>query len=98
MIYLKNNLVNSIMNKRIQLSIMSIFIAVAIIGSVGTLGDSAAYATEKEINFAEQLIKQGQSSIQNGQCVSGGDTAGSCNNFDIQSQANYGNNALSQSR
>ena len=81
------------MNKRIQLSIMSIFIAVALIGSVSTLGDSAAFA-----NDAEQLILQGQSSEQSAQCVSGSDTLGSCNNFNIQSQANYGHTALGQSR
>jgi hypothetical protein len=81
------------MNKRIQLSIMSIFIAVALIGSVSTLGDSAAFA-----NDAEQEIEQGQASQQNAQCVTGGDTLISCNNFNIQAQANYGNLALAQSR
>ena len=40
------------MNKKTQLSIMSIFIAAALIGSVVTLGDSAAFATKKKGNDA----------------------------------------------
>jgi hypothetical protein len=49
-------------------------------------------------NTASQVISQNQESEQNSACVSGGDTAGSCNNFNSQSQTNYGNNALAQSR
>ena len=49
-------------------------------------------------NEATQVISQDQDSEQNSACVSGGDTAGSCNNFNSQSQTNYGNNALLQNR
>ncbi len=49
-------------------------------------------------NTAAQIIGQNQNSQQNSACVSGGDTAGSCNNFNSQSQTNYGNNALLQNR
>ena len=47
-------------------------------------------------NKASQSISQGQSSRQNSQCVSGGNTAGSCNNLSFQNQVNTGNNALAQ--
>ncbi len=49
-----------------------------------------------EGNLASQVIKQVQSSIQNAQCVSGGNTQDSCNNISTQNQQNSGNNALGQ--
>ena len=48
-------------------------------------------------NSAEQSISQSQSSNQNSQVVSGGDTIGSGNNVNVQSQTNTGNNAAAQS-
>ena len=48
------------------------------------------------INTANQGIGQSQSSSQNSQVVSGGDTVGSGNNFNFQNQVNTGNNALAQ--
>ena len=48
-------------------------------------------------NFADQSISQSQSSSQNSQVVSGGDTIGSGNNINVQNQENSGNNALAQS-
>ena len=48
-------------------------------------------------NSAEQSISQSQSSEQNSQVVSGGDTIGSGNNINVQNQENSGNNALAQS-
>ena len=48
-------------------------------------------------NSADQSISQSQSSSQNSQVVSGGDTIGSGNNINIQSQENTGSNALAQS-
>ena len=47
-------------------------------------------------NSASQAIVQSQSSRQNSQVVSGGDTVGSGNNFNFQNQENSGNNALAQ--
>ena len=47
-------------------------------------------------NKASQGIGQSQSSSQNSQVVSGGDTEGSGNNFNFQNQENTGNNALAQ--
>jgi len=47
-------------------------------------------------NSAEQSISQSQSSNQNSQVVSGGDTIGSGNNVNVQSQVNTGNNAAAQ--
>ncbi len=48
-------------------------------------------------NFAEQSISQSQSSKQNSQVVSGGDTIGSGNNINVQNQENSGSNAAAQS-
>jgi hypothetical protein len=48
-------------------------------------------------NFAKQSISQSQSSKQNSQVVSGGDTIGSGNNINVQSQTNTGSNAAAQS-
>lgn len=47
-------------------------------------------------NKASQGIGQSQSSSQNSQVVSGGNTVGSGNNFNLQNQVNTGNNALAQ--
>ena len=48
-------------------------------------------------NSAEQSISQSQSSEQNSQVVSGGDTIGSGNNINVQNQENSGSNAAAQS-
>ncbi len=48
-------------------------------------------------NYAEQSISQSQSSNQNSHVVSGGDTIGSGNNINVQSQTNSGSNAAAQS-
>ena len=47
-------------------------------------------------NSASQAIGQSQSSEQNSQVVSGGDTTGSGNNFSFQNQENSGSNAAAQ--
>ena len=47
-------------------------------------------------NSASQGIGQSQSSKQNSQVVSGGDSIGSGNNFSFQNQVNTGNNAAAQ--
>ncbi|MGD9672766.1 MAG: hypothetical protein AB7U98_04715 [Candidatus Nitrosocosmicus sp.] len=47
-------------------------------------------------NSASQAIVQSQSSEQNSQVVSGGDSIGSGNNFNFQNQENEGNNAIGQ--
>ena len=47
-------------------------------------------------NKASQGIGQSQSSSQNSQVVSGGDTENSGNNFSFQNQENKGNNAAAQ--
>ena len=52
--------------------------------------------SDKGGNKASQGIGQSQSSHQNSQVVSGGDTVGSGNNFNLQNQVNTGNNALAQ--
>ena len=49
-------------------------------------------------NTATQGIGQSQSANQGSLCVSGGSTSASCNNFNSQTQTNYGNNVIGQSR
>ncbi len=60
-------------------------------------GNNALAQTGQGGNSAEQSISQSQSSIQNSQVVSGGDSIGSGNNINVQSQTNTGNNAAAQS-
>ena len=47
-------------------------------------------------NSADQSISQSQSSSQNSQVVSGGDSIGSGNNINVQNQENSGSNAAAQ--
>jgi hypothetical protein len=60
-------------------------------------GNNALAQSGQGENSAEQSISQSQSSSQNSQVVSGGDTIGSGNNINVQSQENTGSNALAQS-
>jgi len=59
-------------------------------------GNNALAQSGQGGNSAEQSISQSQSSNQGSVVVSGGNTVGSGNNFNSQSQTNTGNNALSQ--
>ena len=74
------------------------FIAAALIGSVIAFDDNMAYAggKHKKSNDAEQEIEQGQSSEQNGQCVSGTISLIDCNNVGLQFQDQDGNIAGGQ--
>jgi len=78
-----------------KVGLFAMFIAAALIGSVITFGDNMAFATKKH-NDSEQEIEQGQSSEQNGQCVSGTISLIDCNNVGLQLQGNEGNLALGQ--
>ncbi len=60
-------------------------------------GNNALAQVGQGGNFAEQSISQSQSSGQNSQVVSGGDTIDSGNNINVQSQTNTGSNAAAQS-
>ena len=86
------------MDKKIQLSILSIFLAAALLGSVVAYGDNMAFAggKNKKSNDAEQAILQGQASEQNAQCVSGDFSLICGNNVNLQLQAQLGNLALGQ--
>ena len=92
------------MNKKIQLSILSIFIAAALIGSVATFGDNMAFAggdnhhgdKKKKSNDAFQDVEQFTGTGQDSRCGSGNDTTASCNKVAFSINANDGNNALGQ--
>ena len=93
------------MNKKIQLSILSIFIAAALIGSVATFGDNMAFAGgdnhhgdkhKNKSNDSFQGIDQSTETLQSSSCGSGNDTTASCNNVALSLNLNDGNNALGQ--
>ena len=93
------------MDKKIQLSILSVFIVAALIGSVATFGDNMAFAGgdnhhgdkhKKKSNDAFQGIGQDTETFQSSSCGSGNDTALSCNNVGLSLNLNDGKNALGQ--
>lgn len=86
------------MNKKIQLSVLSIFIAAALIGSVVAYGDNMAYAggKNKKSNDSVQLLEQLSITGQDSSCGSEDDTVASCNNLAFTANLNDGNNAAGQ--
>ena len=93
------------MNKKIQLSFLSIFIAAALIGSVATFGNNMVFAGgdnhhgdkhKSKSNDAIQDVEQFTGTGQDSRCGSGNDTTASCNNVAFSINANDGNNALGQ--
>ena len=93
------------MNKKIQISILSIFVAAALVGSVLTIGENMAFAggdkdhgdkKKKKSNEAVQGIAQSTETLQASECGSGNDTKASCNNLAFSVNLNDGNNALGQ--
>ena len=81
------------MNKKIQLSVLSIFIAAALIGSVVTFGDNMALATKKTSNEGVQLLDQRSETGQLSECATENNTLASCNNVGLSFNAQDGNNA-----
>ena len=93
------------MNKKVQVSILSIFVAAALVGSVLTIGENMAFAggdnhngdkKKKKSNEAVQGIGQSTETLQASSCGSGNDTKASCNNLAFSVNLNDGNNALGQ--
>ncbi|MBA3750581.1 MAG: hypothetical protein H0X03_06785 [Nitrosopumilus sp.] len=93
-IHTKNNSKNT--SKKMFVTAIALVVALALISSPLMASTDDAYAAHKKKNKAEQSIEQSQSSSQNGQCLSGGNTIFSCNNLSLQGQFNSGNNALGQ--
>jgi hypothetical protein len=84
-------------NKKIQLSVLSLFIAAALIGSVVAYGDNYAYAGgKKKSNELLQLLEQSSVTGQSSSCGSEDDTVASCNNLAFTANLNDGNNAAGQ--
>jgi hypothetical protein len=95
------------MDKKIKLSIMSIFVAAALMGSIVAVSstiDNKAFAggdnhhdkKKKKSNEAAQGIGQDTETFQASECGSGNDTTASCNNLAFSINLNDGNNALGQ--
>ena len=78
------------------MSILSIFIAAALVGSVATFGDNMALATKKSSNDAAQLLGQLSETGQFSSCGTENNTIASCNNVGLSINAQDGNNALGQ--
>ena len=84
------------MNKKIQLSIMSIFIATALVGSVVTFGDNMDFATKKTSSEGVQLLDQLSETGQFSACATENNTLASCNNVGLTLNTQEGNNAAGQ--
>jgi hypothetical protein len=84
------------MNKKIQLSILSIFIAAALVGSAVTFGDNMAFAVKKSSNDAAQLLDQLTETGQLSECATENNTIASCKNVGLSFNAQDGNNAAGQ--
>ncbi len=86
-------IMNNITNSH-KIGIVVMFIAIALVGSIVTLGGNMAFA--KKSNHLDQTIAQLQESDQNAQCTSGIDTVSRCNNVGLLFNINGGNEAAAQ--
>jgi hypothetical protein len=87
------------MDKKIKLSVLSIFLAAALIGSVVAFGDNYAYAggKNKKSNELLQLLEQDSVTGQDSSCFSENETTkASCNNLAFTANLNDGKNAAGQ--
>jgi hypothetical protein len=86
------------MDKKIQLSILSIFLAAALIGSVVAYAEHMAFATgkNKKSSDAVQIIRQLSATQESSTCDAGKDIKASCNNLAFTANVNQGKNALAQ--
>ena len=95
------------MDKKIKMSIMSIFVAAALLGSIVAVSstiDNKAFAggdnhdkKKKKSNEAAQGIAQETETLQSSGCFSeNGTSLASCNNLDTSINLNLGNNGLGQ--
>jgi hypothetical protein len=78
--------------------IFAVFAVTMVTGPLAlSMGDNTAFAKSNHKDTdADQSTKQGQSSDQNAQCVSGDSIVLSCNNLSSKEQANEGNSASGQ--
>jgi Na+/glutamate symporter len=90
------------MDKKIQLSILSIFVAAALVGSIVAISgiDNQAFAggdgKKKKSNESAQVLSQNTTTAQASACESLDDTTASCNNLAFSVNLNDGNNAAGQ--
>ena len=84
------------MNKKIHLSILTVFAIASMVGSILLVGsDNAAMATKKS-NDAAQFLGQFSGSQQFAECSTDNNTLASCNNVGIALDGQEGNNAEGQ--
>ncbi len=77
-----------------KIGIVAIFVTIAMIGSIVTLGDNIAFA--KKFNDLDQMIVQPQKNHEKAQCVSGTVSLIDCNNLDLSLDNNTGNEVGAQ--
>ncbi len=84
--------------KNNKLGIFAIFMATAlVIGTLAVAGNhDLAFATKHKKNHSDQDLDQAQFSHQSSSCNSGKNTTHSCNNVDLQFDANKGNLVTAQ--
>lgn len=83
------------MEKKIQLSILSVFLAAGLVGSLVASSDYNVFATGKH-NDAIQILEQSSLTGQDSTCDSDDRTIASCNNLAFTANLNDGNNGLGQ--
>ena len=83
------------MNKKIQLSILTVFAMSALLGTMIIGDDNSALATKKN-NDAAQILEQFSGSDQFAECSTENNTLASCNNVGIALNGQEGNNAGGQ--
>ncbi len=74
--------------------IVSIIVAIALVGSLITLEGNMAFA--KKSNYLDQAIVQPQKSHQSAQCASGTVSLIDCNNIGLVLDSNTGNESAAQ--
>ena len=84
------------MNKQSQLSILSVFVVAALIGSVAIMSENMVSATKKEKNESVQLLEQFSGSGQLAECSTENNTIASCNNVGLSLNGQDGSNAGAQ--
>lgn len=90
------------MDKKITLSILSVFLAAALVASVVAYGENMAYAggdshhKKKKSNDLAQFIEQDSRTGESSSCSSENNTIAGCNNLDFTLNLNGGNSAAGQ--
>lgn len=84
------------MNKNHQVTVLSLFITAALLGSLITSVNHEVFGTKNKTNEAAQGLGQNSTTLQDAECDSEANTLASCNNVALSFNLNDGSNALGQ--